>query len=79
MSTLSRKKERKPTSPMHSASLLLSWGSLVVRPRARVIDIKDTWYKSLPYCHQYFFGGKYDLIQLHRQIIHQNDGVFMRN
>ena len=23
--------------------------------------------------HQYFFGGKYDLIQLHRQIIHQND------
>ena len=22
-----------------------------------------------------FFGGKYDLIQLHRQIIHQNDGI----
>ena len=21
----------------------------------------------------FFFGGKYDLIQLHRQIIHQND------
>ena len=25
------------------------------------------------------FGGKYDLIQLHRQIIHQNDGISMRN
>ena len=25
--------------------------------------------------HQYFFGGKYDLIQLHRQIIHYNDGI----
>ena len=24
------------------------------------------------------FGGKYDLIQLHRQIIHQNDGISMR-
>ena len=23
------------------------------------------------YCHQYFFGGKYDLIQQHRQIIHK--------
>ena len=22
-----------------------------------------------------FFGGKYDLIQLHRQIIRQNDGI----
>ena len=22
-----------------------------------------------------FFGGKYDLIQLHRQIVHQNDGI----
>ena len=31
------------------------------------------------YCHQYCFGGKYDLIQLHRQIIHENDGIFMRN
>ena len=31
------------------------------------------------YCHQYFFGDKYDLIQLHRQIIHQNDGISMRN
>ena len=30
------------------------------------------------YCHQYFFGGKYDLIQLHRQIVHQNDGIPMR-
>ena len=30
-------------------------------------------------CHQYFFGGKYDLIQLQRQIIHQNDGISMRN
>ena len=28
------------------------------------------------YCHQYYFGGKYDLIQLHRQIIHQNDEKF---
>ena len=28
---------------------------------------------------QYFFGGKYDLIQLHRQIIRQNDGISMRN
>ena len=24
---------------------------------------------------QYIFGGKYDLIQLHRQIIHQNNGI----
>ena len=31
------------------------------------------------YCNQYFFGDKYDLIQLHRQIIHQNDGISMRN
>ena len=32
-------------------------------------------------CHvlPYFFGGKYDLIQLHRQITHQNDGISMRN
>ena len=29
--------------------------------------------------HQYFFGGKYDLIQLHRQIIHQNAGISMRS
>ena len=29
------------------------------------------------YCHQYFFGCKYDLIQLHRQIIHQNDERFI--
>ena len=28
---------------------------------------------------QYFFGGKYDLIQLHRQIIHQNARIFKRN
>ena len=27
----------------------------------------------------FFFGGKYDLIQLHRQIMHQNDGISMRN
>ena len=26
-----------------------------------------------------FFGGKYDLIQLHRQFIHQNDRISMRN
>ena len=34
------------------------------------------------YCHgipPIFFGGKYDLIQLHRRIIHQNDGISMRN
>ena len=31
------------------------------------------------YCNQYFFGGKYDLIKLHKQIIHQNDGLSMRN
>ena len=31
------------------------------------------------YWHQYFFGGKYDLIQLHRQIIYQNDAISMRN
>ena len=31
------------------------------------------------YCHQYFFGDKYDLIQLHRQIEGQNDGISMRN
>ena len=28
---------------------------------------------------QYFFCGNYDLIQLHRQIIHQYDGISMRN
>lgn len=44
-----------------------------------VIEIREKQYKSLMYCHQYFFGGKYDLIQLHRQIIHQNDGISMRN
>ena len=26
------------------------------------------------YCH-HFFGGKYDRIQLHRQIVHQNDRI----
>ena len=31
------------------------------------------------YCHQYFFGGKYNLIQLHRQIIFLNDGISMKN
>ena len=31
------------------------------------------------YCHQDFVGGKYDLIQLHRQIIHQNDWIFMKH
>ena len=40
-----------------------------------VIEINGT----SRYVHQYFFGGKYDLIQLHRQIIHQNDGISMRN
>ena len=30
------------------------------------------------HCHQYFFGSKYDLIQLHKQIIHQNDGIFKK-
>jgi hypothetical protein len=30
--------------------------------------IRDKWCKSLMFCHQYFFGGKYDLIQLHRNI-----------
>ena len=29
------------------------------------IVLKSPNVKSLPYCHQYFFGGKYDLIQLH--------------
>ena len=42
----------------------------------RVIEMRDKKYKSLVYWHQYFFGGKYDLIQLHRQIIHQNDWIF---
>ena len=44
-------------------------------------------YDLAMYCHQsllctatnFCFGGKYDLIQLHRQIIHQNDGKSMRN
>ena len=40
-----------------------------------VIEIRDKRCKLLMYCHQYSFGGKYDLIQLHRQIIHQNDGI----
>ena len=44
-----------------------------------VIEIRDKRCKLLMYCHQYSFGGKYDLIQLHRQIIHQNDGIFIRN
>jgi hypothetical protein len=26
-----------------------------------------------------FFGVKYDLIQLHKQFIHQSDGISMRN
>ena len=43
------------------------------------IETRDKRYKLLMYCHQYFFGGKYDLIQLHRQIIRQNDGISMRN
>ena len=29
--------------------------------------------------HQILFGGKYDLIQPHTKIIHQNDGISMRN
>ena len=29
------------------------------------------------YCCQKFFGGKYDLIQLHRKNIHQHDGLFI--
>ena len=44
-----------------------------------VIKIRDKWYKTLPYCHQYHFGGKYAVIQLHRQIIPQNDGIPVRN
>ena len=26
-----------------------------------------------------FFGVKYDLIQLHKKIVHKNDGIFLRN
>ena len=44
-----------------------------------VIEIRDKGYKSLMHCHQYFFGGKHDLIPLYRQIMHQNDGMSMRN
>ena len=40
-----------------------------------VIEIRDKGYKSLMHCHQYFFGGKYDLIQLSTQTIY----TFMRN
>ena len=47
--------------------------SLLVQPG--VIEIRDKRYKLLMHCHQYFFGGKYDLIQLHRK----NDGTSMRN
>ena len=31
------------------------------------------------YCNQSFFGGKYDLIQVYRQNIHQNDVISKRN
>ena len=31
------------------------------------------------YYHLYCFGGKYDLIQLHRQIIHQNHGISIKD
>ena len=31
------------------------------------------------YCNQSFFGGKYDLIQVYRQIIHKNDVISKRN
>ena len=47
-----------------------------------VIEIRDKQPTVAMYCHgipPIFFGGKYDLIQLHRQIIHQNDGISMRN
>ena len=44
-----------------------------------VIKIRNKQYKFLTDCHQYFFGGKYDLIQLHSQIIHQNDVISMMN
>ena len=43
------------------------------------IEIRDKLYKSLMYCHQYCFSGTYDQIKLHKQIIHQNDGISMRN
>ena len=47
-----------------------------------VTEIRDKWPTVAMYCHgipTIFFDGKYDLIQLHRQIIHQNDGISMRN
>ena len=32
------------------------------------------------YCNQYFFGVKHYLIKIHaKKIIHQNDGISMRN
>ena len=40
-----------------------------------VIEKRD----KRPTVAMYFFGGKYDLIQLHRQIMHQNDEISMRN
>ena len=43
-----------------------------------IIEVKDKWPELLCTTTN-FFGGKYDLIQLHRQIIHQNDGISMRN
>ena len=38
------------------------------------LEVKDKWPESLCTV-TIFFSGKYDLIQLHRQIIHQNDGI----
>jgi hypothetical protein len=45
-----------------------------------VIEKRDEWPTVAMYCHgihQYFFGGKYNLIQLHRQMIHQNNGIYI--
>ena len=48
---------------------------LISAPWPGVIDIRDKRYKSLMYCHQYYFCGKYDLIQLHRQILQKIVGI----
>ena len=44
-----------------------------------VIEIRNKRPQSLCTATNISFGGKYDLIHLHRQIIHQNDGISMRN
>ena len=49
------------------------------RSKARILKREDKRQMTSQYGHGFlsiFFGDKYDLIQLHRQIIHQNDRSF---